>query len=108
MKLDFADDVFPASGRVIRAPWKLQDVRQIGERIVALAKHEDLTPPSLGLACYSNAGELLWEAKAWEQHGEQVYAAIHDELSLKANSMGGWLCSIDIETGRVTDRVFTK
>ena len=107
MKLEFADEVFAVSGRIIRAPWKLQDLRKIGERIVALAKFEDVAPPSLGLACYSVHGELLWEAKTWEQHGEKVYTAIREE-PLAANTMGGWLCSIDIETGRVTDRVFTK
>ena len=108
MKLEFADDVFSVPGRIIRAPWKLQDLCQIGERIVALAKFEDLRPPSLGLACYSIEGDLLWEAKTWEQYEEHVYAAIREEPSLKANSMGGWLCSIDIESGRITERVFTK
>ena len=108
MKLEFAGDVFPIPGRVIRTPWKLQDVRQIGDRVVALAKFEDLGPPSLGLACYSMEGDLLWEAKSWEQYGDNVYAAIREEPSLMANTMGGWLCSIDIESGRVTDRVFTK
>ena len=70
--------------------------------------YQDLRPPSLGLACYSIEGELLWNAKAWEQYEENVHAAIRGESPLTANSMGGWLCSIDIETGRVTDRVFTK
>ena len=108
MKMEFSDDVFIVAGRIIRAPWKLQDLRQIDERIVALAKFEDLRPPSLGLACYSKKGDLLWEAKTWERYEEYVYAAIREEQSLMANSMGGWLCSIDIETGRITDRVFTK
>ena len=106
MKVQFADDVFPVPGRVIRAPWKLQDLRQIGERIVALAKYEEVKPPSLGLACYSIEGDLLWEAKRWEQY--DVYVAVREEPSLMANSADGWLCSIDIETGRITDRVFTK
>lgn len=106
MRLEFADDVFPIRGRIVRAPWKLQDVRQIGERIVVLAQYEDVKPPSLGLACHSAEGDLLWEAKRWEQH--EVYVALREEPSLMASSFNGWLCSIDIETGRVTDRVFTK
>lgn len=108
MRLEFAGDVFPIPGRIVRAPWQLQDVRQIGDRIVALARFEDVKPPSLGLACFSNEGELLWEAKTWGQHGDKVFAAITEEPQLTASTMGGWLCGIDIETGRVTDRMFVK
>ena len=108
MRLEFADDVFPIPGRMVRAPWKLQDLRKVGERIVALARVEDVRPPSLGLACYSIEGDLLWEATTWERYETSVYTAIREEPSLMANSMGGWLCSIDIESGQVTDRVFTK
>jgi hypothetical protein len=100
--------VFPVQGQIVRAPWKLQDVRQIGEWIVALAKVDEVRPPSLGLACYSEVGELLWEAKTCERHGDNVYVAIKEGPSLMANTISGWLCSIDINSGLVTDRVFTK
>jgi hypothetical protein len=106
MSLEFVDDVFPLHGAFIQTPWKLKDLRQINKYIIALADIEGLRPPALGLACYSQAGELLWELKRWELYSP--YVAVDTEPSLKAWSGDGWLHTIDVTSGEIVDRVFTK
>jgi len=70
-----------------------------------VARHE-VKPPTLGLAAFSKEGELLWEARSWENY--DPYVSISAGEPLRANTHGGWICTIDLDTGKETRRVFAK
>jgi hypothetical protein len=59
------------------------------------------------LFCISGDGEIIWHAPLPETHDRYVQFRLCDER-IVANSLSGFLVTLEANTGRVVDQVFTK
>jgi hypothetical protein len=94
----------------IPALHRVLDARQVGGRILVLYDYMAFPRgyPSRNLYAHDLSGELLWRADDIGAGAVDGYTNFISEEPLVVGNFAGYDVTIDPETGRVLERVFTK
>jgi uncharacterized Fe-S cluster-containing radical SAM superfamily enzyme len=110
MKLSFESDVVVTSqGRII-APYVVLDAREVEGRVFVLYDYMDFPrgEPSRNLFAYDQKGNELWRAEDIGFGAIDGYTNIISESPLTVGNFACFECTIDMNTGKVLDKSFTK
>ncbi len=111
MKLSVTSDCITHSQGTISAPYPVIDAREISGVVVVIFDYMafPLKAPAHNLFGYSVAtGEQLWRAEDIGLGPADAYTAVISESPLVVSNFGGFDCQVDISTGKVSGKVFTK
>jgi hypothetical protein len=86
------------------------DAHQVRDRIVIVFDYMSFPrhQQAKNLMAYDLNRNLLWVAEHPTKEIADTYVNIFEETPLKASNFAGYLCEIDIETGKLLNAEFTK
>jgi hypothetical protein len=86
------------------------DAHQIGDRVVVVFDYMSFPKDqqAKNLVAYDLDRNLLWLAEHPTTAPADAYVTIAQETPLKASNFAGFICDIDIETGKLLHAKFTK
>lgn len=105
-----SDQIIHSQG-AIPAPFRVLDAREIGDVIVVVYDYMAFprNEPSRNLFAYSRAtGEELWRADDIGAGATDGYTGVISESPLVVGNFACFDCHIDIQTGKVVSKAFTK
>lgn len=102
-KIDFKDGSIPA-------PYEVIEAREIDERIVVIYDYMEFpkNKPARNMFAYNKVGKKLWRAQDIGMGATDAYTNILSESPLNVGNFSGFNVSIDLVTGKVIGREFTK
>lgn len=103
------NDIVHPNGN-IKAAYPVLEAREIDGRIVVLYDYMAFprNMPSRNLFAYDARGKQLWRAEDIGFGATDGYTNIISEIPLVVGNFACFNCTIDINTGRVVDKTFTK
>jgi hypothetical protein len=110
MKLEFGDGWVKHSGGVLIASHPVLEAREIAGLVVVLYDYMAFPrgEPSRNLFAYNLDGTLHWRAEDIGQGRVDGYTNIMSEQPLVVGNFSSFTCTIDLRSGRVLSKVFTK
>jgi hypothetical protein len=110
-RVDFHGRTPRVGGKALELEYPIADAFAHGERVVALYRY-DANLRSFdqfaNLVALAADGATSWIAEPPTTSSVDTWAALSPREPLVAQSWGGCRCEVDLDTGRVVDRVFTK
>ena len=90
--------------------YRVLDTIELNDRIIILFDSFEMSKSSQAqnLKCFKLDGTLVWIAEHPTNQTADTYININYDGKLKANSFGGYLVDLDLETGKILDSIFTK
>ena len=95
----------------IRAEYPVLEIREIGELVVVVYDYMAFPrgQPARNLFAYSTtSGQLAWRADDIGMGATDAYTNILSEQPLVVGNFAGYNCTIDLRSGRVVTKAFTK
>lgn len=110
MKLEIGQGCVRHFAGQIETAHPVLDARQIGSVVVVLYDYMEFPAedPAKNLFAYALNGQLLWRAEDIGQGQTDGYTNIISEEPLVVGNFAGFNCRIDLETGHVLSKEFTK
>lgn len=110
MKISFDIELIRHSRGTLKPQYPVLDAREIGDFIVVLYDHMAFPrgESARNLFAHEQGGEIFWRAEGIGQGATDGYTNFISELPLVVGNFSGFTCTIDIESGRVLQKVFTK
>ena len=110
MKLAIDNNNIVFSRGRIKAAYPVFEAREIGERVLVLYDYMAFPrgEPSRNLFAYDLTGKQLWRAEDIGQGATDGYTNIISEVPLIVGNFACFNCTIDISTGKVLEKKFTK
>lgn len=110
MKLEFDQRCVRHAAGQIEVTYPVLDARQIGSFIVVLYDYMAFSRegPARNLFAYASNGQFVWRAEDIGQGQTDGFTNVVSEEPLVVGNFAGFTCSIDLETGHVLTKVFTK
>ena len=89
---------------------KVIDSIEISDRVIYLFDYMDFPrhAQAQNLKCFTKEGKLVWIAEHPTNSTNDSYTSISFDKVLKAFSFGCYSVEIDIDTGKILRKVFTK
>jgi hypothetical protein len=96
-------------GRV-EGQYPVIEAREIGKYVLVLYDYMSFPDqePARNLFAYDRNGQLLWRSVHIGSGAADAYTNILSEEPLIVGNFSGFNCTIDIRTGEVTTKSFTK
>ncbi len=109
-RLSFDDQTIRCGNHEWHVPYPIDDARLIDELIVVLYQYMSapICEAFPNLEAFSLSGKKLWTAELPNTGGTATYVGMNNDLPLIAWSFSCWMCEIDINTGRILQKHFTK
>lgn len=103
------DEIVYSKGR-IRAPYPILEVREIEGKVLALYDYMAFPrgEPARNLFAYDLSGNSIWRAEDIGFGATDAYANIISETPLVVGNFAGVTCTIDLQTGKVIETIFSK
>ncbi len=97
-------------GGVRKIPHPILDSRKIGDRILIIYDYMDypLEKQARNLLAYDQDGNQLWTAEHPTDKKTDCYVKFISDDPLWVLNFASYDCRIDIKTGKLIDKVFTK
>ena len=95
----------------VRAEYPVLETREIGEFLVVVYDYMAFPrgQPARNLFAYSTAsGRLAWRADDIGMGSTDAYTNILSEHPLVVGNFASYNCTVDLRTGRVVSKAFTK
>jgi hypothetical protein len=110
MKLTIDGDVIITSQGRIKAPYPVIDAREIEGVALVLYNYMafPLNKPARNLFAYDLSGNPMWRAEDIGYGATDAYTNIFSETPLVVGNFSCVDCTIDVATGKVLDKRFTK
>jgi len=111
MQLQIDSDQIRYSRGVVYAEHPVLDAREIGPFVVVVYDYIAFPrgEPARNLFAYAvESGQLAWRAEDIRAGATDGYTSIISEEPLVVGNFAGFDCTIDLSTGKVLTRVFTK
>ena len=86
------------------------DARHIGDQIIVLFDYMAFPQgeAARNLFAYALDGNLLWRADDLGLGAMDAYTNIVSETPLVVGNFGGYICSVDLSSGKIQTTCFTK
>ncbi len=110
MKLEFGDGWVKHSGGLLPVAYPVLEARQIDGLVVVLYDYMAFPRegPSRNLFAYNPDGTQRWRAEDIGQGRVDGYTNIMSEQPLIVGNFSSFTCTIDLRTGQVLAKEFTK
>ena len=110
MKLEINGDCIVHSHGRIKATHPVFEAREIEGRILVLYDYMAFPrgEPSRNLFAYDSTGKQLWRAEDIGAGATDGYTVIISEAPLVVGNFACFDCTLDINTGKVVEKTFTK
>jgi hypothetical protein len=110
LKLEFQGSLVSVSGGDIDAGFPVLDARQIADVVVVICNWMAFPrgEPARNLFAYSITGECLWRAEDIGMGEVDAYTGITSEDPLSVFNYACFACRIDLKSGAVMSKQFTK
>src|SRR5688572_1971950 len=98
------------TGRTWRVPYPIAQAVLAGERVLVL--YDYMAGPRhrqfQNLEAFTLEGVRLWTAEHPTSTTADAYVSINSVSPLRASSFASYDCTLDVESGRLLESVFTK
>jgi len=110
MNLEFGEGWVKHPSGVLSVTYPVLDARLIGELVIVLYDYMAFPRegPSRNLFAYGSDGSEVWRAEDIGQGRTDGYTNFMSETPLVVGNFSSYTCTIDVATGGVIAKVFTK
>ncbi len=92
-------------------PYKIKDFKFIKDRVIVLIESPVKSNFNENIFCLNLNGDLIWQVEKIDHiYSDSPYDSIEvdEKVILKADNYDSFLYELDIETGKILDKRFTK
>jgi hypothetical protein len=110
MKLAIEGNSIVHSRGRIKVTYPIFEAREIGDHVLVLYDYMAFPrgEPSRNLFAYDPTGKQLWRAEDIGFGATDGYTNIISETPLVVGNFACFNCTLDINTGKIIDKIFTK
>lgn len=110
MKLAVSNDKVQFQGGSIPAKYPVLDAREIDGKIIVIYDYMEFpkNEPARNMFAYSKLGSEIWRAEGINMGATDAYTNVLSEFPFKVGNFSSFSVCLDINTGRVIDKEFTK
>lgn len=110
MRLSYSNRIIQGPGVRIRAAHPVLEAHLVEGRVLVVYDYMAFArdAPARNLYCYDMAGEELWRADDIGMGPTDAYTNVVRKEPLWVGNFAGFDCLIDLATGKVSEKRFTK
>lgn len=110
MKLSVSNHKIQFQGGSITAIHPVLDAREIDEKIIVIYDYMVFpkNEPARNMYAYTKLGSEIWRAEDIGMGATDAYTNVRSEVPFKVGNFSSFSVYLDINTGKVIDKEFTK